>query len=88
MRGCSGNNRIIQTIVMIVHVLKSLLSLVIVAHHLKDSLAQSDLTGERERDALLLLGLLLADLPREGEETGDRDLDSDLQKVPETKFIT
>jgi len=52
-------------------------SLVIVAHHLKDSLAQSDLTGERERDALLLLGLLLADLPREGEETGDRDLDSD-----------
>jgi len=41
-------------------------SLVIVAHHLKDSLAQSDLTGERERDALLLLGLLLADLPREG----------------------
>jgi len=47
MRGCSGNNRIIQTIVMVVHVLKSLLSLVIVAHHLKDSLAQSDLTGER-----------------------------------------
>jgi hypothetical protein len=63
------------------------LSLVIVAHRFKGSLVQSDLTGERERDALLLLGLLLADLPREGEETGDPDLDSDLQKVPETKFI-
>ena len=48
MRGCSGNNRIIQTIVMVVHVLKSLLSLVIVAHHhLKDSLAQSDLTCQQ-----------------------------------------
>jgi len=47
-----------------------------------EALVQSDLTGERERDALLLLGLLLADLPREGEETEDRDLDSDLQKVP------
>jgi len=67
---------------MVVHLLNFLLSLVVVAHCFKGSLVQSDLTGERERDALLLLGLLLADLPREGEETEDRDLDSDLQKVP------
>jgi len=82
VRGSNGNNRTIQTIVMVVHLLNFLLSLVVVAHCFKGSLVQSDLTGERERDALLLLGLLLADLPREGEETEDRDLDSDLQKVP------
>jgi len=82
VRGSNGNNRTIQTIVMVVHLLNFLLSLVVAAHCFKGSLVQSDLTGERERDALLLLGLLLADLPREGEETEDRDLDSDLQKVP------
>jgi len=66
VRGSNGNNRTIQTIVMVVHLLNFLLSLVVVAHCFKGSLVQSDLTGERERDALLLLGLLLADLPREG----------------------
>lgn len=50
---------------------------------------QSDLTGDGDREKLLFLpGLLLTDLPLEAEETGDRDLDSDLQEVSQTKSIT
>jgi len=36
------------------------------SNEIRDFFFKYDITGERERDAHLLLGLLLADLPREG----------------------